>query len=214
MRENKFVRNSLIIAAVILAVTASFLTIGYIRTKNKIENFNAALGKDEALSFSQVVQAALNGNEYGTTEENARYELITSTKEEEKGGYAASSNKGIIEIKEKMFLSQVNDVYLNAEDYLGKTIKLEGIFKQDDGYDKSYFFVIRYGPGCCGYDGTAGFEVAWTNEKANPYPAVDSWVEATGELKYYKEDENMQYLYLDLASLNVLNKRGAETVLQ
>jgi uncharacterized membrane protein YcgQ (UPF0703/DUF1980 family) len=120
-----------------------------------------------------------------------------------------------VEIKEKMFISQVNDVYLNTEDYLGKIIKLEGIFKQDEGYTKTYSFVLRYGPGCCGYDGNAGFEVSWVNEKVNPYPVVDSWVEATGVLKSYEEDDGfMKYLYLDLISLNVLSKRGAEMVYQ
>ena len=119
-----------------------------------------------------------------------------------------------VEIKEKMFISQINDIYLNTEDYLGKTIRLEGLFKEEEGYDKTYCFVIRYGPGCCGFDGNAGFEVAWADGKAKPYPAVDSWVEATGVLKAYEEDGFMQYLYLDLASLHVLNKRGAEFVLQ
>jgi uncharacterized membrane protein YcgQ (UPF0703/DUF1980 family) len=119
-----------------------------------------------------------------------------------------------VEIGEKMFVSQVNDVYLNADDYLGKTIKLEGIFKQEQGYEKSYCFVLRYGPGCCGNDGNVGFEVAWANEQAQPYPAIDSWVEATGVLKTYEEDGYDQYLYLDLSSLNVLSKRGAETVIQ
>jgi len=119
-----------------------------------------------------------------------------------------------VEIGEKMFVSQVNDVYLNAEDYLGKTIKLEGMFKQDQGYEKLYCFVLRYGPGCCGTDGNVGFEVAWANEQAQPYPAIDSWVEATGVLKTYEEDGYDQYLYLDLSSLNVLSRRGAETVIQ
>jgi uncharacterized membrane protein YcgQ (UPF0703/DUF1980 family) len=119
-----------------------------------------------------------------------------------------------VEIKEKMFISQVNDIYLNADDYLGKTIKLEGIFKQDENYEKTNCFVLRYGPGCCGTDGNVGFEVAWDKEKAMPYPDVDSWVEATGVLKTYEEDGPMQYLYLDLASLNVLSIRGAETVIQ
>jgi uncharacterized membrane protein YcgQ (UPF0703/DUF1980 family) len=118
-----------------------------------------------------------------------------------------------VEIGEKMFISQVNDVYLNADDYLGKTIKLEGIFKQEQGYEKSYCFVLRYGPGCCGADGNVGFEIAWDNGKAQSYPAVDSWVEATGVLKTYEEDFN-QYLYLDLFSLNVLSRRGAEMVSQ
>jgi len=124
---------------------------------------------------------------------------------------------GTIEIREKMFATQVSDVYLNAEDYLGKTIKLEGLFKSElyYGKDEPYCFVIRYGPGgCCGMDANVGFEVAWAKENAKPYPAVDSWVEATGVLKTYEEDGYANYLYLDLSSLNVLSRRGAETVKQ
>jgi uncharacterized membrane protein YcgQ (UPF0703/DUF1980 family) len=34
----------------------------------------------------------------------------------------------IVEIQEKMFIAQTNDIYLNPEDYIGKTIKLEGLF--------------------------------------------------------------------------------------
>ncbi|MDR1674698.1 MAG: hypothetical protein LBR54_04530, partial [Oscillospiraceae bacterium] len=30
---------------------------------------------------------------------------------------------GVVEIKEKMFVTHINDVYLNQEDYLGKTVK-------------------------------------------------------------------------------------------
>jgi len=108
-----------------------------------------------------------------------------------------------------MFMTQVNDIYLNAEDYLGKTIKLQGIFKQEEGFN----FVIRYGPGCCGNDANAGFEVAWAKGKPKQYPDTDSWVEATGVLKTYG-DEFMQLLYLDLTSLTKLSKRGAETVMQ
>jgi len=201
MHKDASARNSLIIAVVILAITASLFTFIYLRTKQKIENFNAVLEKDEKTDFSQVMQTILNDQEPGTLEENVRYA-------------SAAPAKGVVEIKEKMFLAQVNDVYLNPEDYLGKTIKLEGIFKEERGYEKSYCFVIRYGPGCCGNDGNAGFEVAWAKEDARPYPADDSWVEAAGELKMYEEDGYSQYLYLDLFSLNVLNKRGAEMVLQ
>jgi uncharacterized membrane protein YcgQ (UPF0703/DUF1980 family) len=125
------------------------------------------------------------------------------------------SDKDIVEIKEKMFIAQINDVYLNFEDYLGKTIKLEGIFKCEQYYEEApaYCFVIRYGPGCCGSDANAGFEVKWDKNSAKPYPAVESWVEATGVLKLEK-DGSAQYLYLDLASLAVLSKRGAEVVWQ
>jgi zinc transport system permease protein len=122
-----------------------------------------------------------------------------------------------IEIKEKMFIAQVNDVYLNPEDYLGRTIKLEGVFtfEQYAGYENPYCFVIRYGPGCCGNDGNAGFEVAWDTPpgEEKSYPEPNAWVEATGMLTTYEED-GYPYLYLSLASLNVLDTRGAEFVSQ
>jgi uncharacterized membrane protein YcgQ (UPF0703/DUF1980 family) len=128
----------------------------------------------------------------------------------------AQTNSGakIVEIKEKMFIAQTNDVYLNPDDYLGKTIRLEGLFKSENYTKggKTYCFVIRYGPGCCGYDGSAGFEIAWEGN-ARSYPKQDEWVEAIGVLKQYKEN-GAQYLYIALSTLNVLNKRGAEFVTQ
>jgi hypothetical protein len=75
--------------------------------------------------------------------------------------------------------------------------------------------VLRYGPGCCGFDGNAGFEVAWdaTDREAGPYPGEDDWVEAVGVLKSYEED-GYPYLYLALSSLQVLDRRGEEFVSQ
>jgi hypothetical protein len=125
-----------------------------------------------------------------------------------------SVSKGrVVEIKEKMFIAQTNDVYNNPEDYLGKTLKLEGLFKRERYGGKEFCFVIRYGPGCCGSDGNAGFEVAWDPENGAPrqYPAADDWVEARGVLCSY-EEEGYPYLYLALSELKALDERGAEYV--
>ncbi|MDR1618384.1 MAG: hypothetical protein LBS06_04975 [Treponema sp.] len=123
---------------------------------------------------------------------------------------------GLVEIGEKLFIAQTNDVYLNPEDYLGKTIRLQGLFKkmQYEG-GGGYCFVLRYGPGCCGNDGSAGFEVSWDREDPDPppYPNEDDWVEAEGVLGYYREDD-YPYLYLNLLSLKVKETRGAEFVSQ
>lgn len=121
------------------------------------------------------------------------------------------SDMDIIEIKEKMFIAQTNDIYINSEDYLGKTIKYEGIFTSIyyDVKDTNYNFVIRYGPGCCGYDDNAGFEVVWSGE----YPDENDWVRAIGVLEEYEEDGEM-YLRLNLSSLTVLDTRGEEYVYQ
>jgi uncharacterized membrane protein YcgQ (UPF0703/DUF1980 family) len=128
---------------------------------------------------------------------------------------AKAGGDSLVEIKEKMFIAQVNDVYSNPKDYLEKTIKLEGIFKieQYPGIQKPYCFVIRYGPGCCGADGSAGFEVAWDKNAQKQYPSADSWVEAVGILKSMEED-GAPFIYLDLMSLNVMDKRGREFVNQ
>jgi uncharacterized membrane protein YcgQ (UPF0703/DUF1980 family) len=129
------------------------------------------------------------------------------------GVAAIADGAPVIEIKEKMFIAQTNDVYLNPEEYLGKTIKLEGLFKsiQYEDAEDSYCFVIRYGPGCCGNDSSAGFEVAWKGEE--PYPRDDDWVEASGVLDSYEEN-GYPYLYLALSSLTVKETRGAEFVSQ
>jgi uncharacterized membrane protein YcgQ (UPF0703/DUF1980 family) len=124
-----------------------------------------------------------------------------------------TSDKALV-ITEKMFVGQVNDVYLNTKVYLGRTIKLEGIFKSEQysGRLDPFFYVVRYGPGCCGTDSNAGFEVKWDGNRMKQYPTAESWVEATGVLKI-GQDGSAQYLYLDLISLDVLSKRGAEYVI-
>ena len=117
----------------------------------------------------------------------------------------------VVVIREKMFIAQTNDIYFNAESYLGKTIQYEGIF---DIYEvpeskESLYSVIRYGPGCCGIDANAGFEIVWTGE----YPNQNDWVEAVGILEEYEDDGN-KYLRLALTDLTVLPTRGAEYVNQ
>ena len=115
-----------------------------------------------------------------------------------------------IEIREKLFIAQTNDIYYNADEYIGKTIKLEGIFVSENYLGgEEYRTVIRYGPGCCGDDGNVGFEVKWDKE----YPNPGDWVEVVGVLERYEEFENT-YLRLALSSLNVLPTRGTEYVLQ
>jgi hypothetical protein len=154
--------------------------------------------------------------------------------ESPQGNRTPETSGPIIEIKEKVFIAQTNDVYLNPDDYLGKTIKLEGLFRSDtyEGTGVTYNFVLRLGPGCCGNDGSAGFEVSWealdenSGVPRNPaqvkppllprtrsftYPNEDDWVEAIGVLKTYLED-GYPYLYIHLSSLTVLDQRGAEFV--
>lgn len=117
----------------------------------------------------------------------------------------------VVEIKEKMFLTQMNDIFLNYDDYVGKTIKYEGIYSYlyDELTDSYISFVYRNSPGCCGDDGIAGFEVVYEGE-----PVMDEeWVEVVGTLETYELDGN-EYIRLVASSMTVLSERGAEYVSQ
>jgi uncharacterized membrane protein YcgQ (UPF0703/DUF1980 family) len=197
-------KKNLLIGVCFFVVTLAFFAFQLWNSKMRLEEFNAVLGRNESIGLSQVIQTAFNDNKIGSFEENVRFTN-------------ANFKTGVIEIKEKMFIAQTNDIYLNSEDYLGKTIKLEGLFKIEDfsPQESPFYYVLRYGPGCCGYDGSAGFEVIWDNKDTlkPSYPKEDDWVEAIGTLKTYEENRN-QCLYIALSQITVLEKRGEEFVKQ
>lgn len=120
-----------------------------------------------------------------------------------------SASDKILEIKENFFVTQTNEIYFNAPDYLGRTIKYEGIFKIEEDDKQKLYAVIRYGPGCCGIDLNSGFEVIWDQT----YPKQDAWVEVVGVLEQY-ENEGLKFLRLRLSELRVLQKRGKENVIR
>ncbi len=124
----------------------------------------------------------------------------------------AGSDGDMIVVQEKLFIQQINDVYYNVDEYIGKQIKYEGFF--DFYYDVEneyfYYYVLRYGPGCCGDDGNVGFEVVW-EDGSDDFPEYDEWVEVVGTVETYEEDD-YEYVRLKLSSLEVLDERGNDTV--
>jgi uncharacterized membrane protein YcgQ (UPF0703/DUF1980 family) len=121
-----------------------------------------------------------------------------------------TASADFVEIKDKMFIAQTNEIYINKEDYLGKTIKYEGVFFILEADGQTNYYVIRYGPGCCpGVDNVAGFEVVWDKN----YPQNNDWVEVIGVLEEYVQNGN-NYIRLALTSLIVRNTRGSEYAIQ
>ena len=99
-------------------------------------------------------------------------------------------NKEIYEITEKMFIEQVNDIYLNYKKYKDKYIKYQGFYHGYFTGENFYPLVIRYGPGCCASDLYVGFQIL-----ANEYPKEDEWVEIIGELvEFYVGDAPGYYI--------------------
>jgi uncharacterized membrane protein YcgQ (UPF0703/DUF1980 family) len=131
------------------------------------------------------------------------------------GGQPSDRSGEVVEIPEKLFLAQLNDICLNPDDYMGKTIKYQGMltFYYWDETDKNYYLVYRQSPGCCGADGQAGFEVIWPEGVDKGYPNENDWCEVVGTLESYVEF-GQTYLRIRLESLTVLQERGLEFVSQ
>ena len=83
----------------------------------------------------------------------------------------------IVEITDNYFIESTNDVYVNLDEYVGKTIKMQGlIYSYEGAGDRLCYAVVRNTPGCCGNDGLAGLDIAYDKD----YPEEDTWVEVIG----------------------------------
>ena len=117
-----------------------------------------------------------------------------------------------VDITEKMYVAYINEIYVNTEDYIGQTIRIQGMYQAytDENTGQTYYYVYRVGPGCCGNDGSmCGFEFTWDGQM----PKDNDWIEVVGSLRSYDED-GWTYLTLDAESVTVMDVRGAETVSQ
>lgn len=147
---------------------------------------------------AQAVNTGLNTSE----------EIASESQAEPTDG---SADGEILEIREKLFLTQINDIYLNIDNYKDKTIKVEGMYGILASYDseEEYSVVYRNGPGCCGNDGWGGFFLNYDGE----LPEENDWIEVIGTPELV-QDGTYTDLYLNVTSLQIKEERGAEFVEQ
>lgn len=136
-----------------------------------LANVNSKSEKKISETSENVTNNTTNSlNTNSTNTQNSKN--IRKSKEKAK---ADTSN--MIEITDNFFIQQTNDVYLNLNDYIGKTIKIEGlIYSYQDTNGDICYAVVRNTPGCCGSDGLAGLDIRYNED----YPEEDTWVEVIG----------------------------------
>ena len=118
-----------------------------------------------------------------------------------------------IEITERFFIAQTNEIIGNPARYLGRTIRLEGMFFSQvwPATGEEFHFVFRMMEGCCGPEEPVGFELRL--EDTVP-PPDNTWVEVTGVLEQYVGFWQQYSLRLEVLSLTEMSERGAEFVTQ
>lgn len=123
-----------------------------------------------------------------------------------------TKDEDTIEINEKIFITQINDIYFNFEDYKDKTIIVEGMYSVFESAvsDATAPVVYRNGPGCCNNDGWAGFLLKYKGR----LPKENDWIRVTGKPELENSKEGFVNLYLNVDSLEILKERGREDVLQ
>lgn len=173
-------------------------SLNTIKTPSSVRNEENKSGFNDSLKSPK--QENINTEEI-LDEQTAN--ASTEIEEQKNGGE-------IFEIREKMFITQCNDIYLNPEDYKEKTIKLSGVYDEyiDDESGQVYHYVIRYGPGCCGNDGVAGFEFFYDGDMPEP----DDWIEAVGTIEIIDNSVGYQDIIMHLSKITILEERGAEYV--
>lgn len=120
------------------------------------------------------------------------------------------TNEEVLQITEKMFLTQINDIFYNYEDYKDTTIYVEGMFTYFvNSSDESLKapVVFRFGPGCCGNDGWGGFLLDYDGE----FPADNEWIGVKGK-PVIIEDGVYAELHTQVESIEVKTERGSEYV--
>lgn len=93
-----------------------------------------------------------------------------------------------------MVYSEVFCMLSEPEKYIGKTVKMEGLFvsSHDDSTDKNYYAcIIQDATACC----SQGIEFVLTDDYVYPddYPKDNDEICVTGEFSSYMEDDKTYY---------------------
>ena len=136
------------------------------------------------------------------------------------------TDDGVVEIDERAFLTIVNHIRSNADDYIGRTVHFEGMFQNFYWPATGHFYMVNRNTwGCCGEDGLVGFELYLGDMEPLP---DNTWVEVYGIFEWHEvlidfsvledgessEREPMRVLRVNVESITELDERGLEFVNQ
>lgn len=144
-------------------------------------------------------------------EENIEKRPTTVTELEDGVKYSVVDEeiKPEIVVGDNYFDTQITDFSLNFDQYEGKTVEIEGLYFEN----LPYTFVGRYStsnicPTCP--TGYSFFEYEWKGDNELSLTDSENWIKIIGTFKRGNDGE--EYYYIDVASIELMNEKGIETV--
>ncbi|HXK77642.1 MAG TPA: hypothetical protein PKY19_04080 [Oscillospiraceae bacterium] len=169
----------------------------------------APSGTDASGSVSAAEDsAAENGSEIENSEP---YDVYPYDIEADKAAVDISDPD--IVVGDNLYATQINDWYINFEDYDGKIVEIEGYYVDLGGYS----FVGRKGPSCpyCS-GGYVSFEFS-TDEDLSALVSESSWIRVTGILRegaMYPGggQDPYPFYYIEALRMEEMDAVGVDTV--
>lgn len=198
-----------IIWAIIFIVIIAVFLITIITSTHKEKSKNVETKRTTAISESQE----LNGNvEEQDNEEFKGLSIYKKTELDDGILYSVDEKLQTADVilKDKFFDTTIRDMNINAEDYLGKKIQIDGLYF----YNGYFSFVGRYStsnlcPSC-----PAGYSFMEFHLKENidrKLTHEQDWIKVIGTFTK-GNDDGEEYYYLDVDSIEIMNEKGNDTV--
>ena len=173
------------------------------------EASSEAEGKEsEEASDKKIVEADVKESEKG--EGAYPYDDYPYDPKEDRG--KVNLDKPDIVVGDKHYATQINDWYMNFQDYEGKTVSIDGYYMNFGGYT----LVGRMGPSCpyC-TGGYVNFEFK-TDLDLSKLKSEESWIRVKGILRKGKysisKDVSQLIYYIEALEVEELPEVGVDTV--
>ena len=124
--------------------------------------------------------------------------------------YDVDNSGDTIVIEEKMFMLELNDIYLNYKDYEGKVIKYDG-FVYNDEFTKATVIGREYY--CCGDDSyMIGFECEIPKIGEELTLENDKWFDIEGVISIKEGKDGIEYPFVKITNIKEKTEEGQRVV--
>lgn len=191
----------------LLALFIAMMTLTACGSKDNNAAQNGAstqLASNSASAEAAVVEASLLTSEEVAAQIGAQGDLEVSATVDSVKLTSASADDGhpvdldLTKISGTVVYSQVYDMMMNPDNYMGQKIRMRGNFGyfQDPDTKQEYFAaIIADATACC----AQGIEFVWKGEHRYPqdYPPLDTEITVTGIFSTYYEGDNLYVQLVD-----------------